>query len=80
MVGSDSNEAVDGELAVSYPSLPELSRRSRTDKAAVDGTGVGVAVQLLVHVLIMDRLAEGVYPDAIFSLSDASSEHVKHLV
>ena len=74
------NEAVDGEVAVSYPSLPELSRRLRIDNAAVDGTGVGVTVQLLVHVLIMDRLAEGMYPDAVFSLSDTSSEHVKHLV
>ena len=80
MVGSDLNEAVDGQPAVSYLLLPELSQRSRTDNAAVDAAGIGVAEQLLVHVLIMDRLAEGVYPDVVFSLSGVSSEHVKHLL
>ena len=74
------NEAVDGQPAVSYLSLPELSRRSRTDNAAVDAAGVGIAEQLLVHVLIMDRLAKGMYPDIVFSLSGMSSEHVKHLL
>ena len=59
-MGGDLNKAIDGELAVSYPSLPELSRRSRTDTVAVDGTGVGIAEQFIVHVFILDRLAEGV--------------------
>ena len=79
MDGSDLNEAVDGELAVSYPSLPE-SRRSRADSAAVDGAGVGVTERLLVHELIVDLLAEGVYPVVGFSLSEVSSEYVKHLL
>ena len=74
------NEAVDGQPAVSYLSLPELSRRLRTNNVAVDAVGIGVAEQLLVHVLIVDRLAKGVYPDIIFSLSGMSSEHVKHLL
>ena len=50
------------------------------DSAAVDGTGVGVTEWLLVHVLIVDWLAEGVYPAVMFSLSEVSSEHVKHLL
>jgi len=49
------------------------------EKVAVHGAGIGNAEQLFVRILIVDRLAEDVYPVVIFSLSDMSSEHrVKH--
>lgn len=53
-------DAVDGETAVSYPSLPELSRISRAERAAVEGAGVGVVDRLLVQLLNVERLCDAV--------------------
>lgn len=53
-------DAVDGELAVSYPSLPEPSGISKADRAKVEGAGVGVVERLLVQVLKVERLCDAV--------------------